>query len=312
VGALPGLLPVRVPALVAKRPDIEALRLVSAFGIVWFHAGASGIALAYSGLVAFLVLSVALGGRSGRPDAATLQRRALRLLRPWLLWFGLYAAFNALRGLTVLPLDHGWPAGVLAGPSIHLWYLPFVFTVLVALDLLRAHIALPTLAAAAFVLALMVMAAAPLWRPMTLTLPYPALQWADALAPVLVGVFALGAQGACWPRRTVLLMAGLLVLTAAGLAAFDWLGTPYAVGVAASLLVLLRPPGGGRPWPVDLSPLTDCSFGIYLSHSLVFALLLAHGPELSEDALPVAIFAAALAGTWALRRWLPRVAAYLS
>jgi peptidoglycan/LPS O-acetylase OafA/YrhL len=89
-------------------------------------------------------------------------------------------------------------------------------------------------------------------------------------------------------------------------------GTPYAVGLAASLLVLLRTPGSGPAWPMDLSPLTDCSFGIYLSHSLVFALLLAHGPALSENALPVAIFAVALAATWALRRGLPRVAAYLS
>jgi surface polysaccharide O-acyltransferase-like enzyme len=295
-----------------KRSDIESLRLLSAFGIVWFHAGSAGLALAYSGLVVFLVLSVALGGRSGQPDGATVRRRAQRLLQPWLLWFGLYAAFNAARGLPVLPLDHGWAAGVLAGPSVHLWYLPFVFMVLVTLDLLRAHIALRTLSAAAFVLALALMAAAPWWRPVTLSLPYPALQWADALAPVLVGVFALGAQGACWPRRTVLAMAAALVLVAAVLAAFEWVGTPYAVGVAASLLVLLRTPDIERPWPFDPGPLTDCAFGIYLSHSLVFALLLAHASELSEDALPLAIFAVALAGTWALRRGLPSLAARLT
>lgn len=295
-----------------KRPDIEGLRLLAAFGIVWFHSAHSGIALAYSGLVVFLVLSVALGGRSGRPDGATLQRRALRLLRPWLLWFGLYAAFNALRGLPVLTPDHGWVAGVLAGPSIHLWYLPFVFGVLVALDLLRAHISLRSLSGAAYLLALVLLAAAPLWRPVTLGLPYPLLQWADALPPVLVGVFALGAREGCWPRRAVLAMSTGLLLVATVLVAFDWVGTPYAVGVAASLLVLLRPPAASRPGPVDLSPLTDCAFGIYLSHSLVFALLLAHGPELDDAALPLAIFGLALAGTWALRRSLPRVAAYLT
>jgi len=294
-----------------KRADIEWLRWVSAFGIVWFHAGHSGIALAYSGLVVFLVLSVALGGRSGQPDLATLQRRALRLLRPWLLWFGLYAAFNAQRGLPVLPLDAGWVAGVLAGPSIHLWYLPFVFLVLVALDALRTHIALRTLSALAWAGAALVMATAPWWRPVTLGLPYPALQWADALAPVLVGVYALGAHDGCWSRPVALAMAVVLVLLAALLAAVDWVGTPYAVGLAASLLLLLlRQPG--RPGSPGLSAITDCAFGVYLSHSLVFALLLAHGPELSESALPVAIFALALAGTWALRRALPRVAAYLT
>jgi surface polysaccharide O-acyltransferase-like enzyme len=297
---------------VPRRTDIDGLRLLSAFGIVWFHSGHSGIALAYSGLVVFTVLSVALGGKSGGPDLATVQRRALRLLRPWLLWFGLYAGFNLVRGLPALPLENGLLAGVLAGPSIHLWYLPFAFGVLLALDLLRAHVARRTLAAAAWVLALAAMASAPLWRPVTLSLPYPLLQWADVLAPVLVGVFALGAREGCWSRRSALTMAAALVLAAALLAAFDWVGTPYAVGLAASLLVLLRQPPAASAATVDLSPLTDCSFGIYLSHSLVFALLLAHGPGLSDEALPLAIFALALAGTWALRRWLPRVAATLT
>ncbi len=312
-----------------KRADIEGLRLLSAFGIVWFHAGPSGLGLAYSGLVAFLVLSMALGGRSGAPDAATVQRRALRLLRPWLVWFGIYAAFNVARGLPALPLEHGLLAGVLAGPSIHLWYLPFVFGALLAVDVLRAHLALRTLAGAAFVLALAVMASAPWWRPATLGLSYPALQWADALAPALAGAWVLGAG--LWPRRVALGMAGALVLTATGLAAFEWVGTPYAVGLAASLFVLLRLPGPAlapmapptspststststsTSWAPKLAPLTDCAFGIYLSHSLVYALLLQHSPALSARAMPVAVFALAWAATWALRRALPRVAACLS
>jgi peptidoglycan/LPS O-acetylase OafA/YrhL len=292
-----------------KRPDIEGLRLLSALGIVWFHAGTSGIALAYSGLVVFLVLSVALGGRSGAPDGATLRRRALRLLRPWLVWFVLYAAFNAVRGLPALPLENGLAAGVLAGPSIHLWYLPFVFGVLVGLDLLRAQVGLRRLGAAAWVLALAVLATAPWWRPVTLDLPYPLLQWADAVAPVLVGIFVLGAGQ--WPRPVALAMAGLLVATAAGLAAFEWSGTPYAVGLAAALWLLLRRPGPAVHGSAAFSPWTDCAFGIYLSHSLVFALLLGvPGPP--AEALPPAIFALALAATWALRRWAPRLALWLT
>ena len=292
-----------------KRPDIEALRLLSVLGIVWFHSAASGIALAYSGLIAFLVLSMALGGRSGQPDAATVRRRAVRLLRPWLAWFGIYAAFNLARGLPALPTENGWLAGVLAGPSIHLWYLPFVFFALLTLDLLRAHVALRTLAATAWLLALALMAAAPLWRPVTLSLYYPNLQWADAVAPALAGVFALGA--AQWPRRVALALAAALVLAAAVLAAYEWVGMPYAVGLAASLLVLLRTPGAAPAGPLNLAPLTDCAFGIYRSHSLVYALLLGV-PDLPAAWLPLAIFVVALGATWALRRGLPRVAAYLT
>ncbi len=299
-----------------KRPDIELLRLLSAFGIVCFHSGpaeawgAWGIPFAYSGLVVFLVLSMALGGRSGAPDAATVRHRALRLLRPWLVWFGIYAAFNLVRGLPALPTDHGLTAAILAGPSIHLWYLPFAFVALLTLDLLRAHVPLRTLAGVAFVLTLVLIATAPVWRPVTLILPYPALQWADALAPALAGVFVLGAG--LWPRRVALAMAALLVFTAAVLAAFEWVGAPYAVGLAASLFVLLRVSGPVATWPVNLGALTDCTFGIYLSHSLVFALLLQHAPGLPPEALPVAIFALALAATWVLRRALPRVATYVT
>jgi hypothetical protein len=186
---------------------------------------------------------------------------------------------------------------------------------------LRAQVAPRPLAAAAFGLALAVMATAPWWRPVTLGLPYPLLQWADAAAPVLVGVFALGAGQ--WPRRVALAMAAVLVATATALCAHDWVGTPYAVGLAASLFVLLRAPGPSsagaekwtkkwtEKWALKAAPLTDCAFGVYLSHSLVFALLLGV-PGLPADALPLAIFSVALAATWALRRRLPRAAAYLT
>jgi surface polysaccharide O-acyltransferase-like enzyme len=106
-------------------------------------------------------------------------------------------------------------------------------------------------------------------------------------------------------------MAAALVLAAAALAAFEWVGTPYALGLAASLLVLLRMPRPVPDWGAKLAPLTDCAFGIYLSHSLVFALLLGV-PGLPAEVLPLAIFAVALAATWALRSLAPRLAAWIS
>jgi hypothetical protein len=159
------------------------------------------------------------------------------------------------------------------------------------------------------VLALLVMASAPWWRPVTLGLPYPLLQWSDAAAPVLAGVFVLGAGQ--WSRPVARAMAGLLVAAATGLAAFEWSGTPYAVGLAAALWMLLRAPGPAARGSAAFSSLTDCAFGIYLSHSLVFALLLGV-PGLPAEALPLAIFTVALAATWALRRWAPRLAAWLT
>ena len=63
-----------------KRADIEFLRVLSTFGIVWFHSGVFGHEFAYSGLIVFLILSMYLAGGSGAADVLTLRRRLERLV----------------------------------------------------------------------------------------------------------------------------------------------------------------------------------------------------------------------------------------
>jgi peptidoglycan/LPS O-acetylase OafA/YrhL len=281
------------PSSRPRRQDIELLRLLSALGIVCFHSSSSGANWAYSGLIAFLVLSVVLGGRGGAPDAATLRRRAWRLLMPWAVWFVVYGLLNRYRGDAFLPTPNGLLAGVLAGTSIHLWYLPFIFLVLSALDVLKAHVAQRSLSLAAGVLAAGLIATAPGWRPVTLQLSYPVLQWADALAPVLVGVFLLGAaELPSVARRT---LSALIVLGALAVCAFEWIGVPFTVGILAVLLVSSR--YTARLIRVDLRPLSDCTFGIYLLHPLVFAFLL-EWDRVPEAWLPAAIFTISLLAVW--------------
>jgi hypothetical protein len=292
-----------------RRQDIEALRLLSAFGIVWFHTGTVGVpggGWGYAGLVAFLALSVQLGGRRGQADAATLKRRARRLLLPWACWFGIYGLWNAHQGLPLLAADQHPVAAVLAGTSIHLWYLPFMFMVLVGLDVLKAHAPPALLSAAAGGLAIAGVASAPWWRPISLGWPYPLLQWADAAAPVLLGVFLSGASAL--PRALRLALSAGVVLAAAAILPFQWLGLPMLLGSLAALLVH----GGGLAGRIriDLRPASDCTLGIYLCHSLVFALLLQVG-GLPAELLPLAIFGLSLAGVALLQRAWPRAAAVL-
>jgi peptidoglycan/LPS O-acetylase OafA/YrhL len=272
-----------------RRQDIELLRLLSAYGIVSFHASTRAADWAYSGLIAFLVLSVVLGGKAGAPDLATLRRRALRLLRPWALWFAVYGGLNLYRGDAFLPSPNGLLAAVLAGTSIHLWYLPCIFLLLSGLDVLKAHLPLRILSLAAGVLAIGLIAAAPWWRPITLQLSYPVLQWSDALAPVLVGVFLLGAAELRPTTRR--LLSALIVLSALGVCAFEWIGVPFALGFVAVLLA--SSPCTAGLIRIDLRPLSDCTFGIYLLHPLVFAFLLEWN-RVPEDWLPPVIFAIAL------------------
>lgn len=286
-----------------RRQDIELLRLLSAFGIVWFHTRAYGGAVGYSGLIAFLILSITLGGKSGAPDVDTLWRRAQRLLVPWLFWFAIYSALNLRQGDSFIPLDNGVAAGVMAGPSIHLWYLPFVFLMLVALDLVKAHVPARALARAAGTLALVNVATAPWWRPVTLTWPYPLLQWADAIGPVLVGVFLLCANTlAAWQRNAI---AAMLVLSAIGVAGFNSIGVSDAIGFAACLVIASGILDGRIP--VRVQALSDATFGIYLSHILVHRALLIYG-DLPAEWLPPAIFLISAAAVMTLRALFPRLA----
>ena len=286
-----------------RRQDIELLRVVSAFGIIWFHTQVHGGAIGYGGLVAFLILSIFLGGKSGAPDLDTLKRRAVRLLVPWAVWFIVYGAQNAGHGESIVPLENGMAAGIMAGPSIHLWYLPFIFLALVALDLVRAHLSARTLAYASGATALAIVATAPWWRPLTLAMPYPLLQWADASGPVMVGIFLLCA--AAIPRSHGIATSALLVLCAVAVAAFNSIGISYAIGFVACMLISSKVLE--RRMTVNVAWLSEATFGIYLAHILVYRALLKY-TDLPGELMPVAIFLVSATLVIALRKLLPRFA----
>jgi len=288
------------PGAPPRRQDINLLRLLCALGIVWFHASAHGVALAYSALVALLVLSVMLGGSGSAPAASggALRRRALRFLLPWLVWFGIYGGVNLLRGGDFLPPGPGLWLRLMAGPSIHLWYLPFMFLCLCGADVLKALAGARASAWLGGGSALVLVASAAWWRPVSLGWPYPLLQWADAAAPVALGLCLQ--QAAALPQRALAALKLAILGGAVATAFFNPIGVSYAIGFAACLLIAS---GRTARWaPVNLAPLSDLSYGIYLSHALVFYLLLTWA-HLPGDLLPAAIFLVA-AALVALLRWL--------
>jgi surface polysaccharide O-acyltransferase-like enzyme len=151
---------------------VDYCRLIAAFGIVWFHTEAPGYRIAYAGLPFFLVL-LALPSRMSVPD------RARRLLLPFLIWsvvYGLLRVWNsAVEGQALL----GWwmPWMALAGPSIHLWFLPFAFLVALVAPFLRASTLLP----------LLPVLAAGLLSWLGETSAWPWYQWSFGVIPVLAG-----------------------------------------------------------------------------------------------------------------------------
>ena len=101
------------------------------------------------GLPIFIVTAIALAFR--KPALPTpgpmLIHRGRRVLLPWLVWSAFYGGGYALvaaarHDVTLGQLFNGWM--ILAGPSVHLWFLPFIVVAeLAALGLLRASARLP-------------------------------------------------------------------------------------------------------------------------------------------------------------------------
>lgn len=287
-----------------RRDDIEWLRALACFGIVWYHGRGAGLELALSGLIVFVVLSVALGGGRVRPWRERLWSRARRLLLPWAFWFGVFGLALAVTGHAPLRLDHGWLLGILAGPSIHLWYLPFMFMVLMALELWRERSSHQAWLRAAGLCAWLGASLLVLFSLRVISVrdyPYPVAQYLQVAPAVLAGVVLRSWEA--WPpqRRWVLvapLAAGLACL--AVLPAIPGVTWAYLIGLPLVAWVLLRP--HGVRWSAQ--GLADCSMGIYLVHPLLLMVLNKCG-SMSWGFSPAILFLAAWGGVWTARTWAP-------
>jgi fucose 4-O-acetylase-like acetyltransferase len=111
--------------------NLDWVRVFAAIGVVWFHTQSAPVrAVAYSGLPAFLLLSMSLLSRqSPAPFQEYLEKRSNRLLNPWFFWSCVYL----IVGIVQLA-RHGKPLAdafnwqlLWIGPKLHLWYLSYAF-----------------------------------------------------------------------------------------------------------------------------------------------------------------------------------------
>lgn len=298
------------PGKPALRQDIEILRILSAFGIVWFHSGFDRTGIGYSGLVVFLVLSAYLAAArppAGVPFGRILARRALRMLSPWAVWMAAYGIRNHIIDRNIVETDRGWINGVLAGTNIHLWYLPYMFAVTVGLDLAIPRLRRSWMGAVAAVGAIALLSTPQIWRPWAATHGYPTVQYIHGIAAIFAGVFLAAFNDL--PKRWSLPLLAMLFATCA---VDFWLkiegvGTAYLTGIVLCSWVLLRPPK--LPSRLDVRTISGCMFGVYLSH-IFFDRWYYGFPRLPELAQPFLTFSSALLLTWALRRFLPRLARF--
>jgi surface polysaccharide O-acyltransferase-like enzyme len=282
------------------RQDIEALRIISALGIVWFHAEAPGGDIAYAGLVVFLILSAYLSKGPDRTEGATF-KRVQRLLVPWLVWFAIFACGNMLTGVPVFR-NQGPVGAVLAGPSYHLWYMPFIFLCLVSLNALKARVSQLTMMYASCALVVLALASSPLWLAWSNRAEAPVAGYMQGAVAVSFGVFLSYASflPEVWRR---------LIIVAMALAAGYFLYAAYAVGMLIGLLLTLDwlklPPS------INLTALSSCTLGIYFIHPL-FLRFLPHLFTTTAVKLALATIVCSTISVWIGRRAAPRLARYWS
>lgn len=300
-----------------RNATLDYARLVAASGIVIFHSGAPGSAIGYAALPFFIVLLVGLAWTAAeRAEFSPFaQDRLRRLLLPWLIWSAVYGTLKLLEAIaTGKPVAAEFAAWMwLAGPSIHLWFLPFAAAVCLLLWPL-AHVARSLSGEARTGLSVLLTGAAVAAVLMQAdnNLPWPFAQWAYGASSVL-----LGAAFAVMPKD-LFGRAALISGTTAALAAAGWpQGGPQLVMAGAALWLCLALP---LPDSTAARTAATLSLTVYLAHPLVASVLERTTP-LPEASLALAfatlaltlVFASALAAgvstvQHGLRRTFPTLA----
>ena len=289
------------PEIRARDQSFELLRLVAAFGIVLFHAGAPGSSVGFGGIVVFIVVSVAMEVGPNWERRRSLASLAGFFLVPWAIWWVGYGLINVVRGRGLLP--PGPIVGtVLSGTAPHLWYLPFMCAVLIGVGAGKALLSKRAVFLGSGVIALGLLASVKWWWPWSLHQGAPWAQYCQAVPLVFAGLFL----GAAMHRRATLAAGAILIVWMVAAVVVSRADIGVLLGLILTVVLLLRP----LPLRWNVEKLSRCTYGVYLMHPfwlMAFAPLLGGIPLLRVTAA----FGAALAATWALRRYTPSIARWV-
>jgi peptidoglycan/LPS O-acetylase OafA/YrhL len=294
-------------AAAGYRPAIDLLRFVAAVGIVadhtmqWFWAG-------YPALGLFLILTGWFGVQSYLKSGGEgfWAKRAVRIAVPWLFWCAVYRVVHDW--VTDAPFALlSDPFSLLVGPSIHLWFLPFVLFALVLIpalardvnSVLRLQIASAGLVFLTVALGLIHhQSGLGGWLITGGPVPQPVPQWAFSLPLFLWGGLAALAHRMGRP--------GITLAAAAVATAILWPLAPDQASLQPLLCALifeavLRLGTRGASW---MTAAAGYAFGLYLLHPL-FALV---GYKIFGASMPPEIgFLTACLGALAATAVLQRV-----
>lgn len=280
--------------LQARRDDIEFCRILSTFLIVWYHCSPGTQFIPYAGLVFFIVTSAYLCMESKRNTLALSLAKARGFMILWVIWYAIYLAFEFLATRGEEYLSESVVVWVLVGPSVHLWYLPFLAALLIVLQQLRIYVAKKILMIIGLALFVISQLCVDDWRNSSIQWGVPAAQYLHALPAVFLGVAFAGASEIS--RRGKILLC-ILAIVATG---FAWhlpaVGITYLLGILLSLPLLFR-----LKTPVALAPYSIFArymLGIYLVHPIVIRVV-RRITGLDGLLLAVLVFAGAFFVVWA-------------
>jgi hypothetical protein len=243
------------------RLDIELFRIISAFGIVWFHSHLEGGDVGYAGLIYFTILSLYLSG-----DGRDVIHRLKRLMLPWLFWCLFYGFINLLIAKPFIDTNNGLLAGILTGPRIHLWYIPFICITLISFDLIKKNISVLLIGYASALIAFISLITVFLWRDPANSLGTPWAQHFHAFPAIFIGASFWAFERVESMFRIVFM---LLLLSAAAINLnISGVGVTYIIGIALFCPILFLP-----PWlkcPYKITKISNLTLGIYLLHPFVF------------------------------------------
>lgn len=260
-----------------RRSALDLARFIAAFGVVVAHVQAAPRDwVGHLSLALFIILTavLAIGGfqKAGR---YSMRARFWRLMLPWLVWCAFYWLVDYdVSDRTELFVWPQNPWTVFSGPSIHLWFLPFVMVAGFVVQPVGRFVTSPRrlIWALAGTVAVGVPA---FWAHLSAGVPQPIEQWLFAAPVYLFGLLL----GIALPMgRAVWVVAAMAALTLSSLVLVA--PAPWIFQGLLALLIFLA------LWHLPLSgPLPQFlgreAFGIYLMHP--FFLLVIYkflGPDL--------------------------------
>lgn len=249
------------------RSDIELLRIISAFGIVWFHSGVlEGKEIAYSGLIFFVIVSVFFSLESKKTPSIKVSSK--KLLLPCVTWsLVYYFAYSTIDSSHSLFTDNLF-LNILSTPSIHLWYLPFSFVVTLIVTTFKFSI---TRISSTFILSIilpLIFISSPYWR--ELVTPNPLPQYLHAIPAIIIGCLFHTLKKGNEKIHCMLISCSLIIsIYILFMVNLTGLTITYFLGVIICLPLLLK---SSLFVNENINKLSKLTFGIYLVHILPLAL----------------------------------------